>query len=89
MGGGERGGVALGKCGGIPPAEGKGTFHRAKRVHYPLKYPGCLVATSPNAMEVRERPSQTLRYLWRGGGDMPIVWGVDYARFTVLPRECI
>ena len=53
----------IGKGWGIPPAEGKGTFHRAKRAHYPLKYPGCLVATSPDAMEVRERPSRTLRNL--------------------------
>ena len=29
-GGGERQGVALEKGEGIPPAEGKGTFHRAK-----------------------------------------------------------
>jgi hypothetical protein len=36
---------------------------RGKGVHYPLEYPGCLVATSPNAIEVRERPSQTLRNL--------------------------
>ena len=35
--GGERQGVALGKGDGDPPAEGKCTFHQAKRKHYPLK----------------------------------------------------
>ena len=36
---------------------GQRHMDRVNRVHYPLKYPGCLVATSPDAMEVREWPS--------------------------------
>ena len=48
---------------GDTTCRGQRHVNRAKREHYPLKDPGCLVATSPDAMEVQERPSRTLRNL--------------------------